>query len=876
MNQQSWRLGFLLLAALWVCAPPAPIVLGLSEPAWPSAQRSTNAEEKAGERSQETPGEERQLEERHREFLDRVKLLITPEEREVFLALDQGYRRDAFIRRFWRMRDPYPETARNEFFDRFESNLVATRKRFPDLGDRRAAFMLRHGPPTMTFRSQCEVLQSLDIWYYTNSDLLPHEFYAVFVRRGGRFELWSPIEGLHSILLFTAALDQRAAVEEIAARCGRGDEIVTSLALSPDWERLEEDLLPPSHSEWARSFLAASTVVPEGAAPLEATLQIDFTGRYQSRTIVQALIEVQAGTNNARTVLNLLLDGEVVRNGELFETFRYKFDLPVAAAGSEHSRADQGLYQTAADGAVPMLIERYLRPGLYRLILRVQDLHSDRYFRVSETLDVPRWQPAQTERTVAGGDSTPRSQPPDPLSGVAPGDAQDDATMDLAPSVRLQVPNEELITGRVRVSAITQGEGIARVRFDVDDRTILSKARPPYSVDLEVGRAPRMHTVRAVALSPSGDELARDEITLNAGPNRFSIRLIEPQRGHTYVDRVRASAEVEVPKLERLDRVEFYLNQERVATLYQPPFVQPIAIPRDQELSYVRAVGVLESGGAVEDLVFVNAPDLMDHVDVDLVELYTTVVDSRGRPVEDLVAGDFEVREGRELQTIRRFERVRDLPIHAGILLDTSMSMVDQLEEAEEAALHFFDLVLTPKDRACLMTFSDHHQLVVPFTNSTEVLAGGLAGLVSEGETTLYDSLIHTLFHFNGIPGKRAVILLSDGADSSSRYRFEEVLDYARRSGVAIYSIGLGIDFREVDVRAKLNRLCAETGGRCFFVERASELKSLYTKIEHELRAQYLIAYQSNAGPGDRDFREIKVKVKRPKLKARTLRGYYP
>jgi Ca-activated chloride channel family protein len=185
--------------------------------------------------------------------------------------------------------------------------------------------------------------------------------------------------------------------------------------------------------------------------------------------------------------------------------------------------------------------------------------------------------------------------------------------------------------------------------------------------------------------------------------------------------------------------------------------------------------------------------------------------------------------------------------------------------------------VLTERDRGCLMTFNDTYELVVGFTNSVDLLAGGLSELVAEGETALYDSLIQALFYFHGLKGKRALILLSDGEDSTSRYRYEDVLEFARHSRVAVYVIGLAIDYRDVDVRSRLTRLCEETGGRCSFVDTARELPAVYDSIQQELRSQYLIAYQSDGGEAgtDGDFREVDLRVGRG-LKARTLRGYYP
>jgi Ca-activated chloride channel family protein len=229
---------------------------------------------------------------------------------------------------------------------------------------------------------------------------------------------------------------------------------------------------------------------------------------------------------------------------------------------------------------------------------------------------------------------------------------------------------------------------------------------------------------------------------------------------------------------------------------------------------------------------------------------------------------------------VRRFEMVRDLPIYAGIMIDTSSSMgenrSERLNEAVKAAQRFFETVIQPKDRAAVFTFNDTPTLGVRFTNQMDVLAGGLQGLTAEGNTALYDSLVYALYYFGGIKGKKAIILLSDGQDSSSHYSFGEALEYARRSGVAVYTIGLDISQKDVDGRNKLQKLADDTGGRSFFIASARELERIFGLVEEELRSQYMLTYQSTNQSGADKFRVLEVKLAKPGLEAKTVRGYYP
>jgi VWFA-related protein len=307
--------------------------------------------------------------------------------------------------------------------------------------------------------------------------------------------------------------------------------------------------------------------------------------------------------------------------------------------------------------------------------------------------------------------------------------------------------------------------------------------------------------------------------------------------------------------------------------------VQPVLLPGDGATTYVRAVAYLGDGNSAEDVVFVNAPENFEEVDVHLVELYTTVVDRLGRPVDDLRAEELRVLEEDVAQEVRRFERVDNVSVYAGILLDTSGSMAEELSAALAAASRFFETVIRPRDRAAVITFSNAPQLAVRFTNNPQVLAGGLAGVYPAGGTALWDSLVYSLYYFSGVQGRRALVLLSDGDDQGSHYTFDEALDYARRTGVVIYPIGLGSDANQPAIRVKLLRLAGETGGSCHFIAGTQQLDDVYRQIERELRSQYLVAYQSSLdGEADRGdgFRRVEVEVERPGAEAKTIRGYYP
>jgi VWFA-related protein len=446
----------------------------------------------------------------------------------------------------------------------------------------------------------------------------------------------------------------------------------------------------------------------------------------------------------------------------------------------------------------------------------------------------------------------------------------------LESSIQLLRPRGEMQSGLMRFDTLTTGDEIAEVEFALDGRPILRKNRPPFSVELDLGEVPRTRALRVVGYDAAGREVASDEELLNSSPHRFSIRLVEPRRGQRYERSLRAEARIEVPEDATLERVELYLNETLVATLYQEPWTQPIVLPPAGEVAYVRAVAYQVDGNSTEDLVFVNAPEHLEELEIQFVELFTTVLDRDQRPFPGLAAGEFRVTEDGVPQQLTRFERVRNLPIHVAVLLDVSASMEPRLDEARAAAHGFLRQVLTPRDRAALVPFNDRPSLAVKMTNRVEDLAAGLAGLKAERGTALYDSVVFSLFYFNGIKGQRALLLLTDGKDENSRFRVDQTLDFARRAGVAIYTVGLDIPRSELETRRILKQLAEETGGRAFFVKEAAALAPIYDAIQEELRSRYLLAYQSTNTSRDLKFRTIEVAVARPGLEAKTMRGYYP
>src|SRR5438876_5263203 len=236
----------------------------------------------------------------------------------------------------------------------------------------------------------------------------------------------------------------------------------------------------------------------------------------------------------------------------------------------------------------------------------------------------------------------------------------------------------------------------------------------------------------------------------------------------------------------------------------------------------------------------INTPQFMEEVNVHLVELPTTVI-RNGRPVNDLAEASFKVLDDGKPAKVAKFEHVTNLPLSVGLAIDTSASMQPRMSEAQKAASNFFANVMRAGDRAFLVSFDSQPQLIQRWSPKLSDVNAGLAKLRAEESTALYDAVVYSLYNFLGVKGQRALILVTDGKDTSSKFSFDQAIEYARRAAVPIYAIGIGIRLSEVDTRYKLSRFCSETGGNAYYIEQASELGRIYSDIQNELRSQYIL-----------------------------------
>lgn len=280
-------------------------------------------------------------------------------------------------------------------------------------------------------------------------------------------------------------------------------------------------------------------------------------------------------------------------------------------------------------------------------------------------------------------------------------------------------------------------------------------------------------------------------------------------------------------------------------------------------------------------------------VEVALVNVQVTVTDRHGRSVPGLKKEDFLIEEDGRRQEIRNFARENELPLTLAMLIDTSPSVSPVFREEKDTASSFLQSILRPKDLALVMGFSREVTLVQDYTDSPRELIRAIEGLETNGGTSIYDAVyLACKEKLADESGRKAIILISDGEDTTSKVRFQESLVAAHRSDAVIYGIfnaatrgfstgpygrrpgGVVFGGGDGDI-GTLKKYSEETGGTTFSISRENSFQKIFDQIAEELRSQYSLGYVSTNTAKDGKYRQIKVVARGSGLTVKARKGYY-
>lgn len=283
--------------------------------------------------------------------------------------------------------------------------------------------------------------------------------------------------------------------------------------------------------------------------------------------------------------------------------------------------------------------------------------------------------------------------------------------------------------------------------------------------------------------------------------------------------------------------------------------------------------------------------DRPEIIDIRRVRLPITVTDKKKQFVSGLTQNDFLVLEDKIPQTIDSFtsEENNNLPLYVAVLMDTSPSTAAKLKFEQESAMNFIQTVVRPRrDRVLFATFDHEVTLRQDFTDRLELLDKAVYAVKKTGQqTALWDAIWQFCDQkMRSVPGRRVMVVITDGDDTYSRADINDAIDIAQRTETTVFAIStkagllstvVGVEAGTVKGKADkaLDRLSDETGGSAFFTGDMLSLERSLNTIAKELRAQYLITYRPTNDKYDGSYRRVEVKLtNRDGLKLRTKKGY--
>ena len=493
---------------------------------------------------------------------------------------------------------------------------------------------------------------------------------------------------------------------------------------------------------------------------------------------------------------------------------------------------------------------RRLPAGNYQLELRAEDRLGRGLLRMSRTLEVPGL------------------EVPPGIPGLGLLSRRETIVLNQMPSVELLAP-EGRVLGSTFTARVVASPAVAQVVFLRDGETVAHASAPPFVRDLDLPS--RRHRIEIRGQDAAGVLLARHALEIEREEHPFSIALERPDP--VLIEQaLDLSVRVDVPSGRELDRVDCHLDATLLESKTAPPFRCRVPAGLRLPLSFVRVAAALRTGETVEDLVFLGS-GAPEEIEVRLVDLLVSVGGRQAGPATGLGAADFRVLHRGVEARIRDFRNLADRPLTVALLMDISSSMGRGVRVASTSAQRFFEGILTDRDAASLIVFNHDLDRLAPFSDDTRLLRYAAEGLRAWGSTRLYDGISYAVSSFAGRPDRRALVVLSDGADTDSNLDFERVLAQVELAGVVVYPIALRIN--DPDTAEALERLADRSGGRYHVAASVEDLDRIYREIERDLRSQYLIAFEPPPGVEARadGLRDIEVEVARAGLTVTGVRS---
>lgn len=421
--------------------------------------------------------------------------------------------------------------------------------------------------------------------------------------------------------------------------------------------------------------------------------------------------------------------------------------------------------------------------------------------------------------------------------------------------------------GLVDLTAVP-GFDAARVSISVDGEKIAEALPSPWRVTVDFGPAAVQHKIVVTAIGADKKRVQWQQ-TINKGhlPLKVKVNAVDVA-SRTFEARVTA------PDDDPVVAVEVWDSGQKIASVTEPPYRFTVP-PENFTHQFVQVTAKAKSGEEAADFWTPGGDVHVETVDVRTVPLYVSVVDHNGTTRTDVERDLFKVIDNGKEGQILEFGKAFGQPISIALLLDASASMTYSMQSAEKAAIAFVQHTLKEGDRCTVFSVRDVPRREVALTADRDAVEKAIASIKPRGRTSLYDAIASAIREMKDEKNRRAIVVLTDGTDTTSVTSFDEIDRITKESGIPLYFIaydsGEPTEVQDVD---RLTYLAAETGG---FLVTASEknLTAKYGDIERDLRAQYAILYKVVDYAKHGAWRRVRVVMNSPRLTARTINGYF-
>ena len=594
-----------------------------------------------------------------------------------------------------------------------------------------------------------------------------------------------------------------------------------------------------------------------GNFPLYIT--VEYLGMAGVKTVVRVRLRApelsMAAAKRGLKSFSGELQGSFLKGGNVVQAFKY----PVSGSVDEHTTFTYAFL-------------RSVEPGDYELRLVLSAPGGKQVGEAKTEVSVPEVGNPFTADLAPGESSTLPAAEAIVIADEA-------GTSPTAPGggskLKILPPDREAPIGILRLEASVDPP-ISKVEFYLEDKLILARSRPPYTVEIDLGEVPRKQTIRVIGYDASGKLIDEDAWAINQGSARLAVKILphpDPAAGKVRIKVAVQSIAGGVAK-----QVELYLNDKKLkAWANDGPYEVTIPMAEYSRGDYLRATAIGDDGKEANDLRMLKGPNTtMESVRVDVVQLHISAVDKSNHFVTGLAQNDFKIQEDGKPQEVTGFEIAEKLPLTIGLVVDGSGSMEKAMPFVHEASAELFRGLIREKDKGFVIEFREQPRLIQNLTGDSAELQRAAREPSARGATALFDSVVLGLYQFRALQGRKALIVVTDGADNHSHVDYETLLRYARTAGAPIYFIAVNISVLDFGIRGQVNEIARESGGEVFHTSSPDKVREIVKRIEEELRSQYILAFRTNSQKPDGEYRAVTVAVDKPGVTARTIKGYIP